>query len=73
MCVKHFFKLCDLRLFATEILRYKRNLSRFGFTCIFFMKNLTLLFWRLKAIRRKLRFNPLRASGSPVTRIFKPQ
>ena len=56
MCVKQFFKLCDLRLFATEILRRKCKLSRFGFTSVFFLKNLTLFFWRLKAIRRKLHF-----------------
>ena len=56
MYVKHFFKLCDLRLFGKELLRYKCNLSRFSFTCAFFLKNLTLLFWRLKAIRRKLHF-----------------
>ena len=56
MYIKHFFKLRDSRLFATEILRYKCNLSRSGFNCVFFLKDLTLLFWRLKVIRGKLHF-----------------
>ena len=46
----------DLRFLATNILRYKCILRELGCTCIFFLKNLTLLFWRLRAIRCNLLF-----------------
>ena len=52
--MENFIFCGELRLFATEILRYQCNSSHFGFTCVFFLKNLTFLFWRLKAIKRNL-------------------
>ena len=45
-----------LTSFCYRVLRYKFDLSHFGFTCVFFLKNLTLLFWCLKAIKGKLHF-----------------
>ena len=45
MHIKHLFKLCDLSLFATDILWYKRNLTQFDFTYIFFLTILLFLFY----------------------------
>ena len=56
MYIKNFFKLRDLRLFATDIFWPNWTLSCFDFIWLFFLKNLTLLFLRLKGIRRKLNF-----------------